>query len=68
MLNLDPEPSPFPDSSLSSDADLDNVPSASGLVKFDELLDSMLLRQRPKRALWTVGLELAEGLTIGVKG
>lgn len=67
ILNVEPESA----SSLRVDEEegnLDYVSAASGLVKFDELLNSMLIRQRPKRALWTVGLDISPGLTIGVKG
>jgi ATP-dependent DNA helicase 2 subunit 1 len=38
------------------------------ITRIDDLLAQMRFREAPKRALFSLPLRLAEGLTIGIKG
>lgn len=35
---------------------------------FEQVIAEMRIREMPKRAMWSIPMEIADGLTIGVKG
>ncbi|KAI0064929.1 Ku DNA-binding complex, Ku70 subunit [Artomyces pyxidatus] len=59
---------------LSDTADADEVsdssvlPESISVTRIDDLLDQMRFHEVPKRALFSIPFELAEGFVIGVKG
>ncbi|KAI0050512.1 Ku DNA-binding complex, Ku70 subunit [Auriscalpium vulgare] len=56
----------------SIDADIESDPSvlpeSISITRIDDLLDQMRFHEVPKRALFSIPFELAEGFVIGVKG
>lgn len=54
------------------DADPDRpasvLPETLSITRIEDLLSQMRIHEMPKRALFSVPLELANGFTIGVKG
>jgi ATP-dependent DNA helicase 2 subunit 1 len=48
--------------------DEDTVLSDDVCEGFEQVIAEMRIREMPKRAMWSVPMEVADGLTIGVKG
>ncbi|KLO17356.1 ku70-like protein [Schizopora paradoxa] len=58
-------------SAVEADDDDDNeglLPDSISISRIDDLLTQMRFREMPKRSLFSIPFELAEGLVIGVKG
>lgn len=52
----------------SSEEDFDFLPPSLSISRIDDLLEQMRFYESPKRALFSIPFELAEGLVIGIKG
>jgi len=44
------------------------LPDSISITRMDDLLEQMRFHEQPKRALFSIPLELGKGFTIGVKG
>lgn len=44
------------------------LPESVSITRIDDLLAQMRFHEVPKRALFSISFQLAEGFTIGVKG
>ncbi|KAI0288957.1 SPOC like C-terminal domain-containing protein [Russula brevipes] len=51
-----------------ADEDSDFLPAAISISRIDDLLEQMRFHEVPKRALFSIPFELANGLVIGTKG
>lgn len=48
--------------------DEDAIPFGDVCDGFEQVIAEMRIREMPKRAMWSIPMEIAEGFTIGVKG
>lgn len=48
--------------------DEDTVLSGDVCEGFEQVIAEMRIREMPKRAMWSIPMEVADGLTIGIKG
>lgn len=48
--------------------DEDTYPFGDVCEGFEQVIAEMRIREMPKRAMWSIPMEIADGLTIGVKG
>ena len=55
-------------SNVEEDDGEDLLPNSLSITRVEDLLQQMRFREMPKRALFSIPFELAEGFVIGVKG
>lgn len=48
--------------------DEDTYPFGDVCEGFEQVIAEMRIREMPKRVMWSIPMEIADGLTIGVKG